>query len=459
MGKQERRRTATYSNIRYSLAERQGGEGCHRTAGPLTLGGMAFPKDSMFRRFQLYGFLKNLRFFDPFLILFFREMGLSFLAIGALYSVREICTNLLEIPTGVLADAFGRRKAMLASFTAYIVSFVLFYAFPAFWVYAIAMILFALGETFRSGTHKAMILEHLRLRDLESQKVAYYGRTRAASQFGSAIAALVAGGLVLYAGNFRIVFLASTIPYLLGLLLFLTYPKALDGERVSVDGTWHRKAWCALATTGSDFLRTLRRPDLLRGLFSSAGFDALFKATKDYLQPILQAQALALPLLLGLAADQRVAVVVGLLYFVIYLGTSFASSRAGHLHSRIRSAPRAANLTFLVGIGLLAAAGAAAWGGAPGIAIVGFLLLYAIQNLRRPILVGLLADLLPHRTMATGLSVETQLRTLLMAGMAPVLGLLADRWGVGVAVFGLAVVGLALGALIRVRDGSATVSP
>ncbi len=30
----------------------------------------------MFHKFRAYGFLKNLRFFDPFLILFFREMGL-----------------------------------------------------------------------------------------------------------------------------------------------------------------------------------------------------------------------------------------------------------------------------------------------------------------------------------------------------------------------------------------------
>jgi len=74
-----------------------------------------FPRDRMYYKFRLYGFLKNLRFFDPFLILFFREAGLSFLAIGTLFSIREIATNLLEVPTGVIADSFGRRKAMLAT--------------------------------------------------------------------------------------------------------------------------------------------------------------------------------------------------------------------------------------------------------------------------------------------------------------------------------------------------------
>jgi len=406
----------------------------------------------MFWRFRLYGFLKNLRFFDPFLILFFREMGFSFLDIGILYAIREICTNILEIPTGVLADAFGRRKAMLASFVAYIASFALFYAIPRFWVYALAMVLFALGETFRSGTHKAMILEHLRLNGLEQQKVAYYGRTRAASQFGSAIASLIAAGLVFYAGGYRVVFLASTIPYALGLLLFLTYPKALDGERHALDGAPTRRALEQLRLTVTEFISTLRRPDLLRGLLSSAGFDAVFKSSKDYLQPILQAQALALPVLLALDANRRVAIVVGVLYFGIYLVTCFASSRAGHVEQRMSSLPRAANVTLAVGLGLLAASGVAAWGGVPGIAIVSFLFLYAIQNLRRPLLVGYLSDLLSHRTMATGLSVETQFRTLLAAGMAPLLGFLADRFGVGSALLILAALAAAAFPLVRITS-------
>jgi len=103
----------------------------------------------MYRKFQLYGFLKNLRFFDPFIILFFREMGLSFLQIGVLYSIREVSTNALEIPTGVIADSFGRRRAMLFSFSSYLVSFGLFYAFHSFWVYALAMVAFAFGDGFR----------------------------------------------------------------------------------------------------------------------------------------------------------------------------------------------------------------------------------------------------------------------------------------------------------------------
>ena len=409
---------------------------------------MGFPKDLMYRKFQLYGFLKNLRFFDPFIVLFFREMGLSFLQIGVLYSIREISVNVLEIPTGVIADSFGRRRAMIFSFSSYLVSFSLFYASHSFWVYALAMVAFAFGETFRSGTHKAMILEYLRMKGTEDEKVSYYGHTRAASQFGSAIASLIAAALVFYAGSFRIVFIASTVPYVAALFLIASYPRQLDGE-VSPGA---REGISRLMTTGKEFVSFLRGP-LLRGLFSSASFDAAFKATKDYLQPILKTQALAIPIFLSLSGERRVAVLVGALYFLIYIATSFASSRAGRLEARIRSLPHAVNATYLVGLGLLAVAGGAAWGGIPGIAIAAYLGVYALQNVRRPLVVGYLSERMSHRTMATGLSVESQLKTLLMAGIAPILGLLADRFGVGPAVAAIALAAIGLAPLVAVREG------
>ena len=69
----------------------------------------------MIARFSLYGFLKNLRFFEAFLILALRERGLDFLGIGGLIAVREIAGNLSQIPSGALADALGRRRCMIVS--------------------------------------------------------------------------------------------------------------------------------------------------------------------------------------------------------------------------------------------------------------------------------------------------------------------------------------------------------
>ncbi|MDO7976343.1 hypothetical protein [Oceanotoga teriensis] len=43
-----------------------------------------FEKDKQYYKFCMYGFFKNLRFFEPFFMLFLKEKGLSFTEIGSL---------------------------------------------------------------------------------------------------------------------------------------------------------------------------------------------------------------------------------------------------------------------------------------------------------------------------------------------------------------------------------------
>jgi len=73
-------------------------------------------KNKQYYKFSLYGFLKNLRFFDAFFILFLIEKGLPFTQIGILYAVREIVINVFEIPSGILADSYGRKNSLIGSF-------------------------------------------------------------------------------------------------------------------------------------------------------------------------------------------------------------------------------------------------------------------------------------------------------------------------------------------------------
>jgi MFS family permease len=406
----------------------------------------------MFYRFSAYGFLKNLRFFEPFIILIFRDNGLTFLQIGLLYSIRDLANNILEIPTGVFADAFGRRKAMVLAFSAYIFSFIIFFAFADFYIYAFAMIIFAFGEAFRSGTHKALILEYLKINDLLDLKVAYYGRTRGASQLGSAFNSLIAAGLLFYTGDYRWMFLATTIPYVLDLVNLATYPKILDGELARVGG---QTIWEQTKATLDGFVGIFKDRVAMRSILNSATFTALFKSTKDYLQPILETLALSLPFLVLLDDVNSSGVVVGVVYFFIYLLTSYTSRNSDRFSRRFMNLTIPINLTFLTGAGLLLAAGLATWRGMAVLSILVFLGFYVLQNLRKPMNVAFISDQISQTVMASGLSVETQFTTILVAIFAPILGALADYFGIGLA---LAVLGLGtmfLYAFVRVESKNA----
>ncbi|WP_367356838.1 MFS transporter [Mesotoga sp.] len=395
---------------------------------------MQIKRDSQFYRFAAYGFLKNLRFFDPFLILFFREMGLSFLQIGTLISVREVATNFLELPTGIIADLYGRRLSMVLSMVSYLSSFMIFYFFPSFYVYMIAMIAFAFGEAFRTGTHKAMILEYLRINDMTDMKVHYYGATRAASQLGSAINALIAAFLVFYSGSYKIVFLASVLPYAANLVNLMLYPKELDGELRSGEKRETIKA----------FLGIFRNGDALKGVLNSSLYDAFFKVVKEYLQPILKALALGLPIMITFGEEQRTSVIVGIVYFVIYIATSYASKNAGRLSGKFGNEARALNYTYIFGAVLIIFSGLLQIFALQVLAVVIFFFLFILENFRRPINISYISDNIDHKTMASGLSVESQLKTLLMAIFAPLIGFMADKLGVGsaITIAGAAMLGL-----------------
>ncbi len=408
-----------------------------------------FRKDRMFPRFALYGFLKNLRFFEPFLILILREAGLSFTLIGTLYAIRDVATYLLEVPTGVFADAFGRRKAMLMAFGAYLISFAVFYFGQGFGWFALAMVLFAFGEAFRSGTHKALILEYLKLNNMTHLKVSYYGRTRSASQFGSAINALIAAALAFYTGSYRIMFLAAAVPYVLDFINLATYPPELDGELTQL--RWRAIGQQARQTL-RDFKAMFTDPQVWRAILNSASFMALFKATKDYLQPILEQFALALPIFLAYTGQQRSAVVVGVVYFFIYLSTSYASRNADRFSRRFAALGQAINRSYLLGVGLLALAGVATWQDWTPLAILAYLGFYVLHNLRRPMNVAYISDQIATRVMASGLSVESVVRTLMAGGLALLLGVLADHLGVGLALVALAVLIGALFPWLRVES-------
>ena len=92
------------------------------------------------------------------------------------------------------------------------------------------MFLYGVGDTFRTGTHKAMIFEWLRLQGRSDERTSIYGLTRSWSQIGSALSGIIAAGFVLISGSYDYVFYFAVIPYAVNLLNLATYPTELDGE-------------------------------------------------------------------------------------------------------------------------------------------------------------------------------------------------------------------------------------
>ncbi len=379
----------------------------------------------MLFRFCLYGFLKNQRYFEPFLMLFFLQQGLSFFAIGLLVAVRDITVNLLEIPSGAWADSFGRRTAMMFAFAAYIASFVLFAMGTAAWEFALAMILFGVGDSFRTGTHKAMIFQWLRMNGQEDQRTRVYGLTRSWSKIGSAVSGLIAAAFVLISGNYAYVFWFAIIPYAANLINFAGYPCALDGdhEKASSLGESTRRLWQSTKNI-------VRQRPLRKLVFESMGWEGYFNAAKDYLQPALAALALLTFARFwpdnSLDDTRKTALLIGPVYAVLFILSAAASRHAHRLVTASGSESAAARRLWQVNAVALGLLAVAAWLQWVGIVVVLFVSLHVLQNVWRPILVSRFDEHGRPEEGATILSVESQAQRLASLLLAPLLGWCVD---------------------------------
>ncbi|MFT4513064.1 MAG: MFS family permease [Planctomycetota bacterium] len=413
----------------------------------------------MLFRFSLYGFLKNQRYFEPFLILAFVEKGMSFFAIGALIGFREIATNVLEIPSGSIADLLGRRRSMLLAFGAYLCSFVVFWLADEQWILWPAMFLFAIGEAFRTGTHKSMIFEWLRREGRSDEKTKVYGHTRSWSKFGSAASVMIGAGLVFWLDSYAAVFLLSAVPTALNLVNLGSYPKYLDGEPAQTVG-W-REVW---QHSRAAIACSVQKPALRRLMTESMSFEGVFHASKDYLQPLLAAAATAW-FAVQLDADanttsdwselQRTTLLIAPVYLCLHLMSAFASRRAHRLVQAVggdeaRAARVLWSLTAALFVGLLIGELA----NVAAVSIAAFVLLHVVQNLWRPILISRIDQATDNANSAVTLSVESQARRMATIVLAPLFGFAIDTTSRGDAgqagiYWPIAVVGCALAILMR----------
>lgn len=382
------------------------------------------------KKFSWYGFLKNLQFFEPYLLIYLLGNNLTLLHIGFLISIREIVINIFEIPSGIFADFFGRKKALLLCFIFYIVSFIFFFFSVNFLIAAIAMVFFGFAEAFRSGTHKAMIYSYIEQKKWHNHKTFIYGKTRSSSLTGSAVSSLLAILIILHVPHSRFIFLASIIPYILDFLLILSYPQSLDKtEEVAAMSFREMLALTKRSLLDNKSLRKL--------LLGEGFFEAVIKSVKDFIQPILAGIILGSGVLIfkTLDAQANLQVILGVVYACIHL-LSAAASRRAYLVKKMIGGTTALNLLYgLLGV-ILVVLGFFVHHSF--FVVFLFLLLYLIFNIRKPIFVDEIGSQIKKSERATMLSISSQLKSLVVAVLAPCAGYIADAYGMYAAVFILA---------------------
>lgn len=371
-------------------------------------------------KFGIYGFLKNLRFFEPYLLYYLTVIsGLSLFQVGILYSIREIIIYVFEIPSGVIADKYGKKTELVFCFIFYIISFVVFFIATSYWMFIIAMILFGFGEAFRSGTHKAMIMQYLDKNEIKSSKSKIYGSTRSMSLLGSMTMSIISIIFIIWLPEVRYLFLISIIPYILDLLLIVSYPKYLNdktADKFELRDFLKENVKAVKYSFSDGKVRKL--------LFGASSYQAAFKSLKDYIQPIIITISMGVILFSNYSLDENLKIYVGVIYAVIYLVSSIASRNAHYVVEKYPNRTITNLMWLFTGLAMIILS---FFLNNIIIVFVIFLLFYIFLNIRRPLMVEQLGNATNPTKRASVLSVESQLTSLLVAIFAPILGFIADR--------------------------------
>jgi MFS family permease len=338
-------------------------------------------------------------------------------------AIREVSVNLFEIPSGAIADVTGRKLSMVFSFIVYIVSFLIFSLAQQFWFFALAMFFFALGDAFRSGTHKAIILNWLNLNGLGNRKTEYYGYTRSWSKLGSALSVVISVVILFLFHSYRMLFIFSIVPYLLGLLNFTFYPP--EKERT---GKLSFRLLAEVYTHFIDSLKTLKRgPELRNLIYESMSFEGGFKAIKDYIQPLIKNMVLLLPLgFISADPEYHEYLTIGGVYLILYFLSAYASRKASMFAAKHGGEERAARKIWLYDFLIFALLVPLLYFELYLWAIIIFIGLYLIQNYWRPILISRISGHSEEKQLATILSIESQAKAFGTMLFAPLIGFLVD---------------------------------
>jgi len=156
------------------------------------------------RKIYIYKALVDFILLYPLYNLMFAAHGLSTFQISTLlitWAVTDLATN---VPTGVLADKFSRRKLLALSPLIEALGFAIWWILPTYGGFAIGFVLWGVGGAIFDGAYEALLFDELKNVASEDQYVKIAGRAQSFSLIANFTATLLASAAILLGYNFVI---------------------------------------------------------------------------------------------------------------------------------------------------------------------------------------------------------------------------------------------------------------
>jgi MFS family permease len=343
-------------------------------------------------------------FFLPIMALYFEETLFTATNVALVFSIQAIALVLFEVPTGALADLFGRRNTIIVAKCALLLAIILLYIGGSMTVFIGYAIISSFGRALTSGSDTALIYDSLK----EEKKEKHYKQIIATYSslwpIGAIIGSVIGGYLATF--SLKLPIFLTIIPAIIGLVLalFLVEPKFTPEN--------HRNIFTHIINTIKKYSRNRQILVLV-----ISGF-------------IVWAVGESAHLLKPLFLEFKM---IHLEYFGYVFGATFALSAVGHYFSHTIS-ERIGNKKTIIFAAVLFPLCLILAALTQGIVMITFLVLTAIAfGLRNPIVNHLLNLEVPSKQRATLLSINNLMEHFGVFVAAPFIGYLTDLYTINTA--------------------------
>lgn len=157
----------------------------------------------------VYRFFSSFDITSAIWVLYLGYKGMNLVQIGLLEGIFHITGFLSEIPTGALADLFGRRKVMIIGRLTSLISAIIMLFSNSFLGFAVGFILSAWGYNLNSGSEEALIYDTLKVLKKEDEYLKINGRINLIIEISQGLAVFIGG--LLSQINFSISYITAII--------------------------------------------------------------------------------------------------------------------------------------------------------------------------------------------------------------------------------------------------------
>jgi MFS family permease len=180
----------------------------------------------------LMNFFNYLFFYAPVLVFLYMSRGLNLFQIISLEAWLIASVTLLEIPTGVIADKFGRKISIVLANVCYVISMAIYIYAYNYWAFVISFIIYGTAVALSSGSMEAMIYDTLKERKQHKLITKVMGSLLAVQLLAVAIANVIGSyiGRDLTPESFSILIILVIAGQVMGLIIALTLNKAGESK-------------------------------------------------------------------------------------------------------------------------------------------------------------------------------------------------------------------------------------